>query len=115
MSHDKRDYEVEKKNNGLFVWNRGKLIRYCKINGFIEEKEYLYIHFQSRPMDVKNFDLVVQSDVFKLIPNKFEPLEVREINNDNFEKIKKKHFNMHYFKLRWKNLIIKIKSRIRRG
>lgn len=115
MSHDKRGYEVEKKSNGLFVWNRGKIIRYCKINGFIEEKEYLYIHFQSRPMDVKNFDLVVQSDVFKLIPNKFEPLEVREINNENFEKIKKKHFNMHYFKLRWKNLIIKIKSRIRRG
>lgn len=115
MTHDKRGYVLEKKCKGLFVWNSGKLIRYCKINGLLEKKEYLYIHFQSRSMVVRNFDLVVRSDVFKLIPNKFEILEVKEINNENFEKIKKKNFNLHYFKLRGKNLIIKIKSRIRRG
>ena len=49
---------------------------------------------------------------FKIIPNTFEALEVEEISVDNFAHIRSKYFNLHYFRLRSKNLWVKIKKKI---
>ena len=50
---------------------------------------------------------------YKIIPNSFDDLEKYPITISNFNKIKRKHFNFHYFRLRTYNLIDKIKKYIR--
>ena len=97
-----KKYSIEKKKKNFFVYNNGTLIRYViKENN----KEYLYIHMQSRNMKVKTKSF----ELFKIIPNSFDDFELSELNNINH--VKTKHFNMHYFRHRTKNLIIKIKKR----
>lgn len=64
---------------------------------------------QSRPMKVR---IAPQTSIYKIIPNSFDSLEVYPITNDNFSKIKIKHFNLHYFRLRSRNLWIKTKKRL---
>lgn len=115
MSEDKRHYVVEKRIDSLFLWNRGRVIRYFIVDNVLVEQEYLYIHFQSRPMLVKNIDAIIQSNVYKMIPNAFELLEVNDVSKDIFKKIKKKYVNMHYFRLRLKNLKIKFENKMKRG
>lgn len=98
-------YIVEKRQKAFFLFNEGSLKRFYN-DGRIEE--YLYIHLQSRKMKV-NVD--VNCDIFKIIPNSFDKIEIEELKNIN--KIKIKHFNLHYFKLRFKNLFLKIQKRVR--
>lgn len=62
---------------------------------------------QSRSMRVSD-DLNYK--LYKIIPNSFDNLEVSKVTKANFESIKIKHFNMHYFKLRSHNLLLKIKK-----
>ena len=50
---------------------------------------------------------------YKIIPNSFDDLEKYPITISNFNEIKRKHFNLHYFRLRTYNLIDKIKKYIR--
>lgn len=109
LNHIRDDwgYDVEHKTKNIFVWDKGELTRYTLDKNRVEKRDYLYIHFQSRSMKVKanNFEC------YKIIPNSFDNLEVKEINVRNFPKWK--HFNLHYFKLRSHNLVVKIKSKFR--
>lgn len=113
ITHD--EYSVEKRVSNFFVWTKGNLYRYTVEDNGLKRKEYLYVHFQSRKME-KKADITGYSE-FKIIPNAFEKLEVRSdrISSDNFKRIKMKNFNLHYFKLRSKNLLIKLKKRMKRG
>ena len=70
----------------------------------------MYIHLQSRKMKVNLTDLY--RNKYKIIPNAFDELEFSDIDKNTFKKIKIKHFNLHYFKLRSKNLRKKIKRRL---
>lgn len=99
-------YIVEKKQNAFFVWDNGRLYRYVSYKGNIARQEYLYIHMQSRRMDV---NIEYPNTQFKIIPNAFDPIEYDVIDDSNFNKIRQKYFNLHYFKLRSRNLVIKIK------
>lgn len=108
LAEDKTHYLIEGKTNGFFIWENGNLYRYIKSDQVIEKKEYMYIHLQSRPMKV-NVPLDGEIEVIKIIPNSFDELETDEINEDTFKRIVKRHFNLHYFKLRSKNLLIKMK------
>lgn len=94
-------YSIEKKSKNAFVWDNGILKRFVKGKSMVIEKEYLYIHFQSRNMKVNN----TQSSIYKMIPNSFDDLEVQQITFDTFPKYK--HMNLHYFKLRTYNLMVK--------
>lgn len=102
------DYKVEKRKRAFFNWDNGNLYRYIKNNGLLEKREYLYIHMQSRAMMMKLPEHYRES--YKIIPNVFEPLEISEINVSNFDSIRLKYFNLHYFKLRGKNLYLKIQK-----
>lgn len=54
----------------IFVWRNGKLYAtFVKENGTIDEKEYMYIHLQKRPMDAIS-DAELQND-FAIVPNQF--------------------------------------------
>lgn len=102
-------YQIEKRKKAFFCWESGRLYRYEMIGGQIEKKEYMYIHMQARPMKVRiSFD----SERYKIIPNAFESVEYTTVTPENFRRIKKKHLNFHYFKLRWKNLRVKIKRKL---
>ncbi|MDD3204919.1 MAG: hypothetical protein PHS74_04180 [Lachnospiraceae bacterium] len=97
----------EKKSNSFFLWNKGKLWRYIKENSEIRKKEYMYIHLQKRKMSVR----IEEESCFKIIPNAFEPLEVSiDKIEKSFSHIKKQNFNLHYFKIRYKNFLAKIKK-----
>ena len=110
MNPDRVTYRHESVQNAFFTWENGKLYRYSKKKKIeLIKKEYLYIHMQSRPMKVR---IAPQTSIYKIIPNSFDSLEVYHITNDNFSKIKIKHFNLHYFRLRSRNLWIKTKKRL---
>lgn len=111
MNSDKRNYSVEKKSDSFFVWDEEGIIRYKKDQSGLRKEEFLYIHFQSRPMKVQTFK---DSKKIKIIPNSFDELEVNEVDEITFSKVKKKHFNLHYLKLRSSNMIKKIKRRLRK-
>lgn len=102
-----KKYVVERKSNSFFIWDNGNLYRYIYINGKIFKEKYMYIHMQSREMKVKNN---MSYNIFKIIPNAFENIEVEGNIEDNFNIIKKKNFNLHYFRLRSYNLYDKIRK-----
>lgn len=102
------DGMTEKRKKAFFVWNNGKIVRFIKDNINIVEKEYLYIHLQKRNMGVR---VDSSNKVYKIIPNRFEPLEV-DVNliKQNFKNIKKERFNNQYFRIRYRNLKAKLKK-----
>lgn len=110
---DKSKYVVEKKSRNIFVWDNGSIFRYIqsrkKGKTTLGKEEYLYIHMQSRKMRVLISKPIKR---FKIIPNAFEPCEAYPIAAENIRSIKCKHFNLHYFRLRSKNLIVKCKRYI---
>lgn len=105
MEFDLKKYIIEKNKKSFFVWDRGVLFRYIK-NKEITVEEYMYMHLQSRKMTVRLKNLSV--DKYKIIPNSFDYLEKNVIESNNFKEIRKKYFNLHYFKLRSSNLLKKI-------
>lgn len=102
-------YQIEKRKRAFFYWKDGRLFRCERKNGRIDNKEYMYIHLQARPMKVR---IPYDSQEYKIIPNSFDWMEYRPVTSEDFSKIKVKHFNLHYFRLRWKNLRVKIKRMI---
>lgn len=103
------DGAKEDRKAAVFVWNKGNLYRYyVNRNGKIECQEFMYIHLQKRKMINK---IKQDCDLYKIIPNSFEGLEV-DFNDieKNFSKIKRKNANLQYFRMRFKNLKTKIKN-----
>lgn len=103
------DGAKENRKAAVFVWNKGNLYRYHdNRNGKIECQEFMYIHLQKRKMINK---IKQDCDLYKIIPNSFEGLEV-DFNDieKNFSKIKRKNANLQYFRIRFKNLKTKIKN-----
>lgn len=112
MNEDRVTYRHEPAKKAFFTWERGKLYRYgisTRGDKEIAKKEYLYLHMQSRPMKVR---IGEQEEVYKIIPNSFDPLETYPITKESFFTIRIKHFNLHYFRLRSKNLWIKTKKKL---
>ena len=101
-------YTIEKKKKVLYIWRKGTLMQYTFDNSKCMEKEYLYIHLQSRKMRCDRYKQGCLS--FKIIPNSYETLNVGEVEEKKLDKIKRKHFNLHYFRIRSKNLFIKAKK-----
>lgn len=112
LQKDKYHYSIEKTKKAFFIWNDGRLMRYVLNGKKIDVEEYLYIHMQSRKMKV---NVQMNCFLFKIIPNSFDELEIdiKKINTTNFRKVKLKHFNLHYIKLRSKNLWIKTMRKLK--
>lgn len=105
---NKHDYFVEKRSKSFFLWDKGKLTRYIFKSQNVRAQEFLYLHLQSRKMRVSP---QLNIDCFKIIPNSFDYYNTKLDPIVDIKKIKLKHFNLHYFSLRSKNLIIKTKKR----
>lgn len=104
------EYVIEKNKKAFFIFNNGKLERYIINKEDIEKKEYLYIHIQKRNMNIKTGDL----NYYKIIPNSFDNIARKDILEGNYKKIKIKHLNAHYIKLRSKEIKLGIKRRIKK-
>lgn len=105
------NFEVSKENiikykRLLFIYDNGKVLMYFKKNNKIKYKEYMYIHLQKRYMKTKTKNF----DYYKIIPNHF--LDSPIISNSNYSWIRKNSINLHYLKIRIKNLRHKISLRL---
>ena len=104
-----KKYNLAKYRKNVFVYNSGILENYFLENKKLFLKEYMYIHLQKRKMKVK---INNNNNIYKIIPNSFLDLENNINSVKNFKKIKIKKINLHYFKIRLKNLKVKIKKKM---
>ena len=109
LHSNKYKYLIENAKKSFFVWDKGELMRYYIENGKLIKQEYMYIHMQSRPMNIR-LNLNHGCRRFKIIPNTFEEIELYPVTMENFDSIRKKYFNLHYFRLRSKNLYKKLQA-----
>lgn len=104
-------YQIEHSKDALYVWDKGHVYRYFNEGKNLVREEFIYMHFQMRRMQIS--DIILTKDRFKIIPNKFLPLEVDEINEDTFRYIKTKGLCFHTQQLRWKRLKKKLSRLIK--
>lgn len=95
-------YQIEKPKKAIYVWDNGHIYRYFKENSKLIREEFIYMHFQMRKFKVSN--KILNANRFKIIPNKFLPLEVDEVNEGNFRYIKTNGLCFHVQRLRWNRL-----------
>lgn len=108
FSEDRKYHEIRYKK-ALYFWYCGNVIQIVnnKTNS-IKVNEYIYIHFQSRPMlqNVKN----LQSEIIQILPNKF--VSERKLPSDAGELKKYRYISLsaYLFVLKnyWKRLARKI-------
>ena len=105
---DAKEYYTEKYKKNCFVYNNGELKCYSIDKSKLNIKEYMYIHLQKRKMKIK----INKYNCYKIIPNSFEYLEKKINSVKDFKSIKIKNFNLHYFKIRLKNLKLKIQKKL---
>lgn len=95
-------------HNTVFYFNKGKLFNVSIENGKVRLKQTTYVHFQKRKVTAKS----TATDEFVILP----PGKIIDEIPDFTEKYLKKHakerkFNFAYIKLRWKNLLKKLKKK----
>lgn len=112
---DEYDFENNRhkpiKGRNLFIFDNGNVIGFHKVNGNVIKKEYAYIHLQKRKMDIYLDDLFITRYI--IAANRFyttNELDIEHMSLAKFNSIKTYFFNMHYLKLRTKNLIFKFKK-----
>lgn len=99
---------IEKNKKALYIWNNGQVFRYYMNKTLLVKEEFMYIHLQKRPMEIKIDENI---EYYKIIPNSFEKIDI-PIDVNNFKYIKRKNFNLFYFQIRFNNLKVKLKRRI---
>ena len=105
---------ISDKKSSIYLWENGDVCRYILENGELKREEYLYIHLQERKMNLdKNIE---NSNIIKIIPNRFTYLEVKKITKENFNKIKKRTISLHFFQYhyKWKKKRVKEILRFRK-
>lgn len=78
-------FDIEEYIDALYVWDKGRIIRYYKNNGKLIVEEFPYIHLQARKMTISSN--LSDATIYKIVPDEFLPLEVEEITAENFEEI----------------------------
>lgn len=78
----------EVNNSSIFVFNKGKLIRKYIRFGKLNEREYMYVHFQKRKMKT---EAKIVSEKFLMIPNSFQEYTI-DIDLTTLKKLGRKKF-----------------------
>jgi hypothetical protein len=68
-----RLFFTQKYEKSAYVWNKGSLQRYTKLDNKLAVEEFLYMHFQHRVMKLDSTCL--GKSLFQILPNKFIPLD----------------------------------------
>lgn len=100
-------YRVSPKEECLYVWQNGKLLRYSKQESDLICEEYAYIHLQKRNMKLQHQLLEAKLDQYMIIPNEF--IELPEIPNNivEFNKLHKENFNCQWIRIKYLHLKMK--------
>ena len=102
---------IEDKRKAFFAFKDGNLLRYCSGSKGYYVEEYMYLHLHNRQMRIN--DGVLGATEFGIVPNTFITLP-KIITMDNVHRIRIKYPNLHYFRLRFKNLKTKMKRKLRK-
>lgn len=109
---DKYDFDTNSystiKKEFLFIFSQGKTLCYYINDNALVCDEYAYIHLQKRPMDI----FISQDDKqYVIASNRFYPLNncLEKLNVEQFKNIRKYFFNLHGFKIRCSNILVKMK------
>lgn len=108
---DRFPFDKEKRKKAIFIWNEGRLIRYCKEKEKIVEKEFLYIHLMRRKMKI---NITNENKRYAIIPNAFDNVDFIPKNVNELRKMRIKRMNNQYLSTRWINLKKKIKKKFGR-
>jgi len=107
--YDLEDRARNEKNKKkiIFLFNKGKLIQYyLDKNNKLKYSQEAYVHLQKRPM----INEVTNSNKFIIIPpNKFINFN-HEIDSSYLSSINENKIYWHYYKIRYNNLIRKLKG-----
>lgn len=101
-------YINESLQKAIYTWDHGHLFRYTIKDKKLKKEEFIYMHLQARKMKVDK--QILNSNLFKIVPDEFLPLEVPNITLSNFNNIKKKGNCHHLQRIYWKRLKRKIKK-----
>lgn len=78
-------FEIEKRKNAIYVWNKGDLYRLYLNGNQIVKESFLYMHFQLRPM---KFDKrILDKSYFEIIPDKFRLYKYPTLTPNNIERL----------------------------
>ncbi len=80
-------FKIEHEKKALYIWEKGDLYRLYLKNGEMVREDFLYMHLQKRQMRIK--PSVLRMKKFKIVPDEFLPIEVENIDSNNFNIIKK--------------------------
>jgi hypothetical protein len=69
LTHWHIDSAERQKQCSIFLFSKGKLLRFFMENGELCQKEYSHIHLQKRPMEIELSQVSAES--FLIVPNKF--------------------------------------------
>lgn len=111
FDYKKQAFIDEKFIQALYVFDRGRIFRYYIKDRKLIKEEYMYMHFQDRKMTLNK--KILLNDIFKILPNRFEKLEVGNVTIYNFNKIKKKKICFHVFEKKVNNKIKHLKKMIK--
>ena len=67
-------FDIEESIDALYVWDKGRIIRYYKNNGKLIVEEFPYIHLQARKMTISS--KLSYATIYMIVPDEFLPLEV---------------------------------------
>lgn len=106
-SKKNRRIKAENIVNQIFYWDKGKLFRYAlDKSGTIVVDEFRYFHFQKRNMQIGD---ILKCNSFIIVPNKMIPFEGEITKKLIQEYTKDKLIYPQYYRLKWKNLLKKLK------
>ena len=108
FDYKRQEFIDEKFVQALYVFDNGKIFRYYVKDEELIKEEYMYMHFQDRKMTLDS--RILENDIFKILPNRFEKLEVDSITINNFKKIKKKKICFYVLEKKVSNKMRKIKK-----
>ncbi len=95
--NDGHGYRDEKFRPALYLWEHGQVCRFYMKHHKLVGEDFMYLHLQKRSMRVDRS--VCGREVFKIVPNRFLPLEVDDVTAENFSKIRKTYFCSQYYKI----------------
>ena len=107
---EKYAYDIFPNEKNLYVWSKGKLLRYYLEDNEVKAKEEMYIHFQSRNMRYQPG--VLSCSAFKMVPNRYCVLK-RDIKTVWDFRIESIFISFHFFEIKYKRLVKRIKSKPR--
>ena len=103
-----RFYKRSDIKNSIFVWEKGKVFQLCLKEGALKRREYPYVHLQKRKMTDKRISK--ESERYYIVPNCFvdgDADAVKLLKRAAIWRI----FNHQYFRVKWKSLKYRIKSK----